>query len=282
MVTHALYRRLSENRGFTLIEMLVAMLIAGVIMAALSMIFVTSLHQQSQASDKAQSDKLARILMTSIVEELHSGCTGLGAYSIKAPSSTSTLGAPESPLGEANSTNLWFVSAYDNSESAKAVIGKATLHDINWTKTATSKTNLALGTVTDYSFASNGGEAPNWTFPTLKVSNATARTLGTNVVVPTPAGTPLFQYYSIVNSSSSSSNGEISTTPLSTPLTGATETTEVTHGTAEETAKITISFMQAPTDGDTRSGHTSALTDSVVLRFTPTTTGTGITDSPCE
>lgn len=277
------HSKLSGTEAFTLIEMLVAMLIAGIVLAALSIIFVVSLHQQSLTSDKIQSDQLGRTLMTNIVDDLHSSCTGLGTSPVQAPEGTLT-----SPLESSGPTNLWFISSYGSSESGKAVIEKVNLHDIHWTETGTSSTTpkLKLGKLIDYSFPSTSGStAPNWTFPTLKESNATTRVIGTNVAAPSVSGIPLFRYYSYVNNTKELTNGELNTTPLSTPLTiGTPESSGVAakKGTAEEAAQVSITFTQAPTDNDTRNGRTSTFTDSVVLRFSPTTTGTGIESSPCE
>jgi hypothetical protein len=274
-----------------LIELLAAMLGASVLVAAMTMILVTALHQQSMTTDKEQADQLGRTVMTAVVNELHSSCTGFGTSPIQAPSSKNELlGAAEEPaLGPANATNLWFISAYNDPEAGKAVIGKVFLHDIHWVETGTTTTTpkLKIGKLIDYSFTSNSSsKAPEWTFPALKATNATSTVLGTNIASSTISGLPLFSYYSYVSKSAqTSADGEFSATALSTPLTSGTKetgTTPATTGTSEETAKVTVSLTQVPHDENTSGGRTSTFTDSVVLRFSPTTDGSEVVNGPCE
>jgi prepilin-type N-terminal cleavage/methylation domain-containing protein len=248
---------LVDERGFTLIEMLVAIITGLVVTSALLGLLEFSLRQEARISDRVLADRTGRTAMNTIVEELRSSCTGLGSTAIQAPSST-----PVSPLASLGASNLWFLSAYGNSTSGNAAVSAVSLHDINWTATGTSNTGAQVGTLTDYSFAGSG-ESPNWKFPTLSTTNATGRVLAKNVV-PLETGT-LFHYYRYETSSSSANYGTL-------VAVGSGELSSA--ATNEKVAKIAIAYTQGPEPPsghtpDTREGHTTSFSGAVVLRFTP-------------
>lgn len=255
-----------SEQGFTLIELLVAMLSATVVIGALYAVLVFTLNQETRTNDKVQADQIGRTAMTRIVEELHSSCTGFGAASIQVPG-----GTPSSPMAVTGALNLWLVSAYGNSNSAEPLIEAATEHDINWTSSGKlSSTGETLGTLTDYSFKSEAGNAKaGWEFPPLMVSRATKTILSENVIPPQiSSASTLFQYYKY------NSSGELTQLKSSSEI--------KTAATANEIAKVAISFTQAPTSEDTRPGRTASFSDSVVLRFDPSESGSGAVNAPCE
>lgn len=258
-----------DEQGFTLIELLVAMAISVVVIAALVTILEFSLHQETQITDKAQANQIGRTAMNEITDELHSSCTGsFGSSAIQAPETT-----PITPLESSGQKNLWFISAYGDETSGNAVLEHVTEHDISWKAEKTSNTGAELGTLTDYEFAGTRNEtASNWEFPALSKANAKARVLAQNVIPPQSSA--IFQYYKYNNTSTSATFGQLeelgtSQLPLSTAA-------------AKNVAKVTISFAQAPSDGDTRTGRTASFSDSVVLRFESASTETEAVNSPCE
>jgi Tfp pilus assembly protein PilW len=249
--------RLREEAGFTLVELLVAMVASVAIIAALVTLMSVSLHQEIQVSDRVQDDRAGRSAMNRILEELHSGCTGFGAAAIQAPSTT-----PVSPLAATGAVNLWFLSAYGLTTSGQASPSTVVEHDINWTATKTSNTGEALGTLRDYSFTGTG-TAPNWSFPTLSATNASSRTLASNVI-PATAST-IFHYWRYDTTAADAEFGKLVEVPAS----------EVSSYAGKgRIAEVTISYKQAPEDGDTRSGHVATFGGSAVLRLTPPETGT--------
>jgi Tfp pilus assembly protein PilW len=258
----------SGEQGTTLIELLVAILASIVVVGALMAILELSLGQQARITDRAQADQIGRSAMSKIVEQLHSACTG--TTPIQAPSST-----PTSPLESANRVNLWFISAYGNSDSGEAELGTVTEHDIHWGETGESDTHLKLGTLTDYAFTGTGTQT-KWTFPSFTTANAKATVIAKNVVPPLVGSSPtIFQYYKYETNSSSSNYGKLVAMPSSEAL---------TVETAKTVAKVAISFTQAPEPeagkaADTRLDRTASLSDSVVLRLDPTSSGS---ESPCE
>jgi hypothetical protein len=253
---------LTAADGFTLVELLVSMLTAMVVIGAALGMFEVTTREESRITDRVQVDQIGRLAMSKLIDELHSSCTGFGATAIQGPSST-----PTSPLASTGPADLWFLSAYGNPSSANAVLSGVTEHEIHWAPTGTSNTGEALGTLTDYAFPSNGGSAPNWTFPELTIANAEAHRLARNVIAPKISGVAtLFQYYKY------SSNGQAV----------ALSAAELPTATAnKEVAKVTVSFTQAPEDGDTRSGRLTNLSDSAVLRFNSTVNGSVNQNTPC-
>jgi hypothetical protein len=261
---HRLTSTLSAEHGASLLEMLVAMASAAIIMIAMVGLLEFTTSQASRISERVQSDRIGRLAMTRVIEELHSSCVGFGSQAIQGPSAT-----PSSPLETTGPTNLWYISAYGSSTSKSAVEKTVYLHDISWAEEAAKN---GQGTLTDYSFESVAGSGPgttsgNWEFPKLEEKLSKKRVLATKVTPVTISGTKtVFQYYTL-----SSSTG------------GFTQLTEKipAEASASKIAKVTISFTQAPESGTTKLGRGVAFNDTVVLRLNPTETGEGAKDETC-
>jgi type II secretory pathway pseudopilin PulG len=252
--------------GTTLIELLVAMVSAVVVVGALFAILQFSTSQETRISNRVQANRVGRLAMTNVVDELHSACTGFGASAIQAPSET-----PGSPLAVSGPTDLWFLSTYGTTEGAVAAPASVVQHDIHWAATgAKSSTGQTLGTLTDYRFTSTGGGPEKWTFKALTPANASARVIAQNVIPPTlPATSTLFQYYKFKSETSS----EIE------PLTTAAAITAAAK--ANEVAKVSISFIQGPEGRDSKPSTSVSVSDSVLLRFNPAETGSEAENAPC-
>src|ERR1700759_2621871 len=93
-----------EERGLTLIELLVSMTAGTVVVAGATLVLVVALRQNTRVTDAVQADGIGRTALNQIVDELHSSCTGFGSYSIQAPSTT-----PTSPLVSTGPLSLWFM-----------------------------------------------------------------------------------------------------------------------------------------------------------------------------
>jgi hypothetical protein len=258
---------LGAEHGTTLMEMLVTMLAGIIVLGALLATLEFSLRQEAQISDRVQSNRIGRLAMTKMVDELHSACTGFGATAIQAP----PAGTVTAPLASTGPVDLWFLSAYGNASSGKAVPIPSE-HDVHWEATgALTTAGRPLGTLTDYSFANTGGEAPTWTFPKLETKNATARLLAANVIPPAievEGKKALFQYYDY------NASGQLEILKWA----------EIPHSVEEqEVAKVAIGFTQAPENGNTQVelDRTAAFSDSVVLRFNPSETGSEANNDAC-
>ena len=258
----------SAEQGFTLIELLVAMLCSIVVLIALFAILNFTLNQETRTTEAVQADQTGRTAMTNIIEKLHSSCTGV------APIQEPSGGEPESPMKKSGPLNLWFISAYGNSNSGEASISSVTEHDISWAANETSNTSRKLGTLTDYSFKSQStSKYPEWTFPSLTVTEAREHpteaktTILAKDVIPTEANNEptIFRYYKY--ETGASGTRLVSASPSSS------------KETAEKVAKVTIDFSQASSSGDTRPGRTASFSDAVVLRLDPTESES---EGPCE
>lgn len=259
-------RTISAEHGFTLIELLVSMLTVTVVMIALVGILIFSTNQQSRINDRVEADRIGRIAMTRMIDELHSSCTGFGEDALQGPSAT-----PISPLAQTGPLNLWFISAYGSSTSKNALPETVYEHDLNWEKTET-KEGLSLGTLRDYSFASKASTGPKfskpWEFPELKAANAKTTVLAKNVIAPSISGAEtIFQYYTV-------STGTGAFSPL---------TSNIPHEAIENNiVKVAINFTQAPEDKNLKLARAVPYSDAVVLRLNPAETGSTVQDEPCS
>jgi Tfp pilus assembly protein PilV len=258
----------SAEQGFSLLEVLVAMLASIVVVIALYSIINFTLNQEVRTNEIVQTDQVGRTAMSNIIEELHSSCTGVAP--IQQPSSST----PTSPLTKSGPLSMWFISAYGDAGSGNASLSEVTEHDIAWTSNETSNTGKKLGTLTDYSFKSEG-EYPGWKFPsfttTVAAKSPNKVTILAKDVIPYEINgeATIFQYYKY-------KSGElVSAQPSTSPE------------EAEHVAKVTVGFSQASTGGglgstnggDTRTGRPASFSDSVVLRLDATEKES---EGPCE
>ena len=80
-----------DQRGFSLIEALVAILTGVVVTGALFAILEVSLRQTARLTDVVQANQLGRGTMTKIVDELRSSCLSAGFAPIQEKSTEKTL-----------------------------------------------------------------------------------------------------------------------------------------------------------------------------------------------
>ena len=126
-----------------------------------------------------------------------------------------------------------------------------------------SEITLSGGTVSQSNYASTGGSAPNWTF-SEKASST--EQLMTNVS-PTSPSTSIFNYYSY-------SNGEVTATPLSTPL---------SKENAERTVEVGVALTAGPQNTPITDTNAAAnVADTALLRFSPAPYNTSAPNLPCQ
>jgi prepilin-type N-terminal cleavage/methylation domain-containing protein len=253
-----------SEAGFTLIEVLVAMIAGVIVTGALFTILDIALSQSTRVRNETYSDQLGRTAMRKIVDELQSACYYVGITPVKK---------------ESTGTALVFSAAYGAESEPKS----AYEHEIQWQAETGSST---LGTLTDYSWKNSGGAWPEFTFPTINVSNPTgsavkptAVLIATHVSAASENGAtvPIFRYYRYAHSSTSSSTtpvGTLETTPLATPI-GQSEAASV--------AAVRVSFATAATTSTSAQLERSMdLTSETTFAMGAPSSEIPIEDSPCH
>ena len=271
-----------DERGFTLMELLVSMLTATVVVGALFSILLISTSQTTLVADKVQANQLGRTAMTRIVDELHSSCLAAGFAPIQAKS---------------NETELIFKNAYSEEaviSNAKAAEEKSKPstgvfeHQIVW--------NSSAKTLTDFIYKSTSGEGTEAVLPAVDYSSTTHEAanaepkkgvlLASNI---TQTGSiPIFKYYKY-----STASAESSTTPDGTlteiepayiPLKAETKTglEKEKENSTQKVSSVLISFRVAPVDGKTEHDQYIDLSNQVTLALSAPDTETPIEALPCE
>jgi Tfp pilus assembly protein PilV len=246
---HALLR-LRDERGVTLIELLVAMVTGLIVSGAAFSILNISLAQTSRIADRVSADQRGRVALENIMLELHSSCV--------APKTT-----PVEPGSKG--TELRIVS----NTGAQASFSAVTEHRLEL-----KEEEKGIYKLVDASYLNTGAKpAPEWEFaakPTKTVTLLTGVSESTQEnEKKEKVKIPVFQYYKY-------EGGELSKTPLAVPLKGLEEKE------AEETAAITVTLTVAPASKtkDKREGERSVnLSDTAVLRFSPASTSSA--NFPC-
>lgn len=258
--------RLSDESGYTLIELLVAIVTGMVIMLALVAVLAFSTRQETHLTDVAQATQLGRLAMTKVVDELHSACIAPGFAPIQANSTENEL-------------------RFINSYGKEAVISKTEVneHRILWSKEAE--------TLTDYTYPA----AKEETWPTFKYSETANPTKGvliaSHVTQMESEGKklPIFQYYSYnleSNESATAGLNSLNTTPLKTPLekegkeaaaTAASVLVSFNTGSSATTASLTNTLGKTLSK-DIGDGQQTQVT----LSFSVPITEAEKVDTPCQ
>jgi hypothetical protein len=226
-----------DEQGMTLIEMLVAVVSGMVVMMALFAILDFSINQSGRIAEKVDADQQGRIAIEKLTLELHSSCIAARV-------------TPVQPGSEGN--GIQFISV----PGSQAYQTTAELHYVH----------LSGGELLDDSYKSTGGEAPSWTFPSVRTEPSSREVLLSDVSQTTTGAehtpVPVFQYYRYYTSEDREPLlGEINPTAMPTPL--STENAQIT-------AEVTVSFTADPTSGRTETDRSADFSDSVLLRFNPT------------
>jgi type II secretory pathway pseudopilin PulG len=174
-----------DEGGFTLVELLVA-IVAGIVVAGALMALVQiSVRHQTFVADRVAANQRARPMMQNLMNTLHSACV---APSV-APLRSGSTGSEMSVISRRGSS----VSPTPN------------LHVVSYSSNA----------LTERIYPASGGTAPSWTFSGTPTSNRQLMDGVTQTSVGSPATqVPVFRYYAY-------ENGVVSTTPLPTPLSAA-------------------------------------------------------------
>ena len=184
--------RAASERGFTMIELLVALAAGGIIATASLYTVIVSIHFSSNYQDRIDANQQGRTAMTSVVQTLQSACV-----------------APQVAPVVAGSTATKLVVYSNQSDAATIEPNLVTIQ-------------LANGAFTMGTQAWSSGAYPNYVFS----AQSTNFMLLPHAALATLNGTasqPVFQYYGY------SAGGVLSSTPYAVPLsvTNASTTAEV-------------------------------------------------------
>jgi Tfp pilus assembly protein PilW len=174
---------LRDERGTTMVEVLVATATGLIVLSALTTVIVVTLHGTARTNARIEATQRARIVVSQIMQELHSACVSPKIAPIQA---------------ESSGTLLKFIHA--SAAEGSVVAPAPTLTEIS----------LSGGVLTQTDRASTGGTAPNWTYS----ATTTTRRLLTKVAPISPS-TSIFTYYA-------SASGAVSSTPQEAPLVSTT------------------------------------------------------------
>jgi prepilin-type N-terminal cleavage/methylation domain-containing protein len=252
--------RLRDERGYTLIELLLASAAGLVVSAAAMAIVIAALTLSINDGDRTDSDQQAGVAMESIVQALNSSCVlGVGVSSVIG--ATGGTGLTGSTAVQPSSGDT--LSFYSSQTDTPAITNPSEV------EVYLTATNGPLDMATyQYSAASNGYSATPSSQRVLVPHAAPPGSTGS-----TGSTTPIFTYFGYDPTS-----GTLSDQFSSSPSLGATN--------AANTAEVGISFQSQPSDGNNPGGAAVDLSNSVVLRITAEadspTSSTGLTGvSPC-
>lgn len=152
---------LRDERGMTLVELLIASTAGVVVMAGITLTMIVTMRETNRVASHVDANQRARIAMTTIINELHSACVAPQIAPLQ-PESTGTL--------------LSFMHQSGSAVAPTPVVSKISL----------------VGTTLTQSDYAVTGAAPNWS----PVQNASSTvTLMTNVA-PISGSIPVFRYFS--------------------------------------------------------------------------------------
>lgn len=159
--------QLADERGTTLVELVIGTAMGMVVLSALTMLIITSMHASARVTARIHATQNARISLVKIIEELHSSCV-----------------VPKiAPVQEKSTGTLLRFSHAPASEGASATV-KPVLSTV-----ALSGTNLV-----ETEYASLGGIPPTFS----KTAMGPSHILATGVT-PTPPSGSIFTYYTYSN-----------------------------------------------------------------------------------
>jgi prepilin-type N-terminal cleavage/methylation domain-containing protein len=263
-------RRLADQRGFTLVELLVTMVAGVVVLLALGTIMDVTLKETTRSYTLMDATSRARPVFEQLENELHSAC----------------FADEETPIQSGSNGNaLIFLSAYGNGATPTDV-----WHEIDYSPAPVSTlTDHTYGVA--YSVDANGN--PVWS----RGAAIGSQVLLTNVAAS--GTTPVFQYFAYqVAPGTDAAGNQYEILPDGTSPVPGTSTTvynpldpggSLSATDAQSASEVLITLTVGPSgDGgaseNTNLAHTGdTVSDSIVFRFTPAANhvGDGATFEPC-
>jgi hypothetical protein len=227
-------RPFAEERGVTIVELLVSMLIGIAVLGAIVQLITTTARSSGRVTERVTTNQLARPNFLRLMSELHSTCVSPGVAPVQAGS---------------DDDSITFIHQVGRDVTVKPNKRTVTLNPD--------------GTLTDTLYLYSSGSAPDWTF------SSTPTQVYRLLERVSPIGsTPVFRYYAY--QAGVIDEGD----PLPTPL---------SDEDAAKTVLVDVSFEVAPAQSQTsdEAGAPVQLTDSALLRFSPSNEDTDQAGLPC-
>ncbi len=255
-----------EDSGFTLIELVVAMLISGVIVVVILTVLIFTTRQTSLLTEKVQATRTGRQTMDKLLDELHSACIASGTSEYY-------------PIREGSTpTKLIFYNAY----SKQAAIPSASESTSEGVYQHEIVFNEKADKLEDNSLASTSVSA--WPVVSFTGSTAKPHLLGENLtqteeenpVTKKTEPVPVFRYYKYAQTASSKTGLE-TLEPIKYETSAGLNKEQ-----ASEVASVLVSFTALPSSHITKLNRGISLSSQATFAFTSPSSETPISDSPCE
>lgn len=248
-LTELLARLRRDERGFTLIEALVAMVAGLVVTGALFAILEISLKQNSRITDRVESAQVGNATMAKVIDPLRSGCISRQATPVLEGSTPSKL--------------IYTTAFSEGTTPLPAEVFKETVEYSASSHKLTALTQAATsGSWPTYS----GWEAPG-----------KKTVLGENIYMPSSRPNGPFTY-SVYGAASNPG----STTTSVSALEALTTTGALTEAEAKKVAGVEVGFEALPSNIDTRQNRATQFTDQVTFALASPNSESTIKAAPCE
>lgn len=278
---------LRSQRGFSLVELLVAMSLATVITFAALALVQSASSNVAHTTEQSEVQQRARIALESIVTTLHGGCVAPAVTPAQIAPFTTTVSGRNVSFGP---DLVRFVAAHSNSP-----VAEPELVEFEYVEdTGSLGREGPVGSLVERVHGSPVGSPPNWLFESGTTRD---RTLLKNVLPAVGANgspIPIFQYFRYYDQSeleapgSTAQRGVLDPTPMTQrelEEEAAKEEALVQkgEGRGNEISKILITFTTEPTGSlaTYRKDLPLPVSDAVVFRVNPTSTTSGAIDLPC-
>lgn len=240
------------ERGFTLVEVLVAMAAGLVVIGALYSILTLSLRQTARITNETSASQHGRTAMAKILAELQTTCISPQFTPVQAGSSA---------------TKLIFISGH----GSEAVLAEAEQHELVWSESA--------HTLTDTAYKNSGGEWPAFKFESATPTSVTQ--IAERISKYESGGTtqPIFAYYKYAEAPL---NVEGEAGPASTLEEIAPPASGFSSEEAATIASVRVSFDAAATSAGPELEHSIELSSQVTFAFSVPNSETPIHDAPCQ
>lgn len=251
-----------NESGYTLIELLVAMVIGIIIVMAGFALLQFTTEDVTHVTDRVHVDQVGRTTLEKIILELHSSCVAESVQPI---------------LAGSNESIIKFISEGGSGSSFTTVHE----HEIVYTPASGS----TEGTLVEKTYISTGGSAPSYTWATTPSATVTLLKGIKQTKYGAEAATPIFQYYRYYNTTdlvpegdAEIPYGQLNPSPISKALMEK-------EAESKNVDKVTVSFTLAP-EGKEGFGFNQdrpvVLDDSAIFRLTPASEATTSYNPPCS